>query len=153
MWQAWFDAKLPRKTSSKIHLVDLAGSERADAAATSGMGLKEGASINKSLVTLGSVISTLGKWHSQWEKYWADLTLMPLFYSKCCSHKSHWNLHSGYLRWVCVGVSQPVLRGVCSHGLIFLAQLCVMCICSGTAIAKCHRFVDNSFSNSKLALA
>lgn len=62
MLQAWLDAALPHKTLSKIHLVDLAGSERADAASTSGTRLKEGASINKSLVTLGSVISTLGKW-------------------------------------------------------------------------------------------
>ena len=35
-------------------------SERADAAGTSGQRLKEGGIINKSLVTLGSVISTLG---------------------------------------------------------------------------------------------
>ncbi|CAG09513.1 unnamed protein product, partial [Tetraodon nigroviridis] len=59
--QAWFDAALPRKMSSKIHLVDLAGSERANAASTSGTRLKEGASINKSLVTLGSIISTLAE--------------------------------------------------------------------------------------------
>lgn len=65
MLQAWFDAALPHKTLSKIHLVDLAGSERADVASTSGTRLKEGASINKSLVTLGSVISTLGKWRLQ----------------------------------------------------------------------------------------
>uniref|UniRef100_A0A3B4WEW3 Kinesin motor domain-containing protein n=1 Tax=Seriola lalandi dorsalis TaxID=1841481 RepID=A0A3B4WEW3_SERLL len=43
----------------KIHLVDLAGSERADATRTTGTRLKEGANINKSLVTLGSVISAL----------------------------------------------------------------------------------------------
>lgn len=65
MFQAWLDAALPHKTLSKIHLVDLAGSERADVASTSGTRLKEGASINKSLVTLGSVISTLGKWRLQ----------------------------------------------------------------------------------------
>ncbi|XP_040906336.1 uncharacterized protein kif16bb [Toxotes jaculatrix] len=57
--QAWFDAELPRETLSKIHLVDLAGSERADATRTTGARLKEGANINKSLVTLGSVISAL----------------------------------------------------------------------------------------------
>jgi len=45
---------------SKIHLVDLAGSERADATRATGARLKEGANINKSLVTLGSVISALG---------------------------------------------------------------------------------------------
>uniref|UniRef100_UPI003AADD251 uncharacterized protein kif16bb n=1 Tax=Centroberyx gerrardi TaxID=166262 RepID=UPI003AADD251 len=57
--QARFDAELPCETLSKIHLVDLAGSERADATRTTGTRLKEGANINKSLVTLGSVISAL----------------------------------------------------------------------------------------------
>ncbi|XP_051283371.1 stAR-related lipid transfer protein 9 isoform X2 [Dicentrarchus labrax] len=57
--QARFDAELPRETLSKIHLVDLAGSERADATRATGTRLKEGANINKSLVTLGSVISAL----------------------------------------------------------------------------------------------
>jgi Kinesin motor domain len=37
----------------------LAGSERADATGATGQRLKEGAHINKSLVTLGSVISAL----------------------------------------------------------------------------------------------
>ena len=46
---------------SKIHLVDLAGSERADATGATGQRLKEGAHINKSLVTLGSVISALAE--------------------------------------------------------------------------------------------
>ncbi|XP_029304976.1 uncharacterized protein kif16bb isoform X2 [Cottoperca gobio] len=57
--QAWFDAELPRETLSKIHLVDLAGSERAEATRNTGTRLKEGANINRSLVTLGSVISAL----------------------------------------------------------------------------------------------
>lgn len=37
----------------QIHLVDLAGSERADSTGATGQRLKEGAHINKSLVTLG----------------------------------------------------------------------------------------------------
>lgn len=61
MPQAWFDADMPCEMLSKIHLVDLAGSERAVATQTTGTRLKEGANINKSLVTLGSVISALGK--------------------------------------------------------------------------------------------
>ncbi|XP_051937195.1 kinesin-like protein KIF16B [Hippocampus zosterae] len=61
----WFDAELPRERMSKIHLVDLAGSERADTTQTSGIRLKEGANINKSLITLGNVMSVLGKWHSK----------------------------------------------------------------------------------------
>ncbi|KAA8583961.1 hypothetical protein FQN60_015169, partial [Etheostoma spectabile] len=58
-WFDWFDAELPREKLSKIHLVDLAGSERADATNATGSRLKEGANINKSLGTLGSVISAL----------------------------------------------------------------------------------------------
>ena len=58
--QARFDPALPSETVSKVHLVDLAGSERADATRSSGARLKEGANINRSLVTLGSVISALG---------------------------------------------------------------------------------------------
>merc|ERR1719495_1416442 len=52
---------MPYETESKIHLVDLAGSERANATGASGQRLKEGAHINKSLVTLGSVISALAE--------------------------------------------------------------------------------------------
>jgi kinesin family protein 13 len=44
---------------SKISLVDLAGSERAAKSGALGDRLKEGSSINKSLTTLGIVISTL----------------------------------------------------------------------------------------------
>lgn len=51
---------MPCETVSKIHLVDLAGSERADATGATGLRLKEGGNINKSLVTLGNVISALG---------------------------------------------------------------------------------------------
>ncbi|XP_051992890.1 kinesin-like protein KIF16B isoform X2 [Xyrauchen texanus] len=57
--QAKFDAEMPIETVSKIHLVDLAGSERADATGATGVRLKEGSNINKSLVTLGNVISAL----------------------------------------------------------------------------------------------
>ncbi|XP_022186213.2 kinesin-like protein Klp98A [Nilaparvata lugens] len=52
---------VPTETVSKVHLVDLAGSERADASGATGQRLKEGAHINKSLVTLGSVISALAE--------------------------------------------------------------------------------------------
>lgn len=59
--QAGFLNGLPSETVSKIHLVDLAGSERANATGATGQRLKEGAHINKSLVTLGSVISSLAE--------------------------------------------------------------------------------------------
>ncbi|XP_017143153.1 kinesin-like protein Klp98A isoform X1 [Drosophila miranda] len=59
--QAVFMNDMPSETVSKIHLVDLAGSERANATGATGQRLKEGAHINKSLVTLGSVISALAE--------------------------------------------------------------------------------------------
>ncbi|KAG6615215.1 Kinesin-like protein [Phytophthora cinnamomi] len=48
--------------TSKISMIDLAGSERANVSGTSGDRLKEGAMINKSLTTLGRVISALSKY-------------------------------------------------------------------------------------------
>jgi len=59
--QAGYLDGMPHETESKIHLVDLAGSERANATGATGQRLKEGAHINKSLVTLGSVISALAE--------------------------------------------------------------------------------------------
>uniref|UniRef100_A0A8C8RLV2 Kinesin family member 1C n=1 Tax=Pelusios castaneus TaxID=367368 RepID=A0A8C8RLV2_9SAUR len=53
---------------SKISLVDLAGSERADSSGARGMRLKEGANINKSLTTLGKVISALAEMQSNKKK-------------------------------------------------------------------------------------
>ncbi|KAH8030276.1 hypothetical protein HPB51_006708 [Rhipicephalus microplus] len=49
------------KQSAKVNLVDLAGSERADSTKATGQRLKEGGHINKSLVTLGTVISALAE--------------------------------------------------------------------------------------------
>ncbi|XP_053989644.1 kinesin-like protein KIF14 [Hylaeus volcanicus] len=46
---------------SKINLVDLAGSERLSQTCASGDRLKEGVSINKSLLTLGKVIASLAE--------------------------------------------------------------------------------------------
>ncbi|XP_068717319.1 kinesin-like protein KIF16B [Montipora capricornis] len=59
--QAKFYTDMPSETVSKIHLVDLAGSERANSTGATGSRLKEGANINKSLVTLGTVISALAE--------------------------------------------------------------------------------------------
>lgn len=53
---------------SKISLVDLAGSERADSTGAKGTRLKEGANINKSLTTLGKVISALAEMASKTKK-------------------------------------------------------------------------------------
>jgi len=48
-------------TKAKLNLVDLAGSERADKTGASGSTLKEGANINLSLMTLGTVINALSE--------------------------------------------------------------------------------------------
>ncbi|KAG9037707.1 kinesin-like protein Klp8 [Tulasnella sp. JGI-2019a] len=53
------DTNLDTEKVSRISLVDLAGSERAKSTGASGAQLKEGANINKSLTTLGKVISAL----------------------------------------------------------------------------------------------
>ncbi|XP_064489753.1 kinesin-like protein KIF16B isoform X2 [Ornithodoros turicata] len=59
--QATLNRDMPSETVSKVNLVDLAGSERADSTKATGQRLKEGGHINKSLVTLGSVISALAE--------------------------------------------------------------------------------------------
>ncbi|XP_006883276.1 PREDICTED: stAR-related lipid transfer protein 9 [Elephantulus edwardii] len=58
--QAILENSLPCEIASKINLVDLAGSERADPSYCKDR-ITEGANINKSLVTLGIVISTLAQ--------------------------------------------------------------------------------------------
>lgn len=82
--QAKFDAEMPCETVSKIHLVDLAGSERADATGATGVRLKEGGNINKSLVTLGNVISALGRF---------EVTYCPF----CFGIVLAWNVFAGCL--------------------------------------------------------
>ncbi|KAM4829645.1 stAR-related lipid transfer protein 9 isoform 2-T2 [Thomomys bottae] len=58
--QAILENNHPSEIASKINLVDLAGSERADPNYSKDR-MTEGANINKSLVTLGIVISTLAQ--------------------------------------------------------------------------------------------
>ena len=55
------DSGLTAEKVSKVSLVDLAGSERAESTGAKGTRLKEGANINKSLTTLGKVISALAE--------------------------------------------------------------------------------------------
>ncbi|NWS86376.1 KIF14 protein, partial [Toxostoma redivivum] len=55
------EEKCDRRLTSHINLIDLAGSECCTKAQTTGERLKEGVSINKSLLTLGRVISALSK--------------------------------------------------------------------------------------------
>ncbi|XP_019907285.2 kinesin-like protein KIF1B isoform X13 [Esox lucius] len=55
------ETELSTEKVSKVSLVDLAGSERADSTGAKGTRLKEGANINKSLTTLGKVISALAE--------------------------------------------------------------------------------------------
>ncbi|KFZ23437.1 hypothetical protein V502_02072 [Pseudogymnoascus sp. VKM F-4520 (FW-2644)] len=53
------EMKMSTEKAAKISLVDLAGSERANSTGATGARLKEGAEINRSLSTLGRVISAL----------------------------------------------------------------------------------------------
>ncbi|NXK36537.1 KIF14 protein, partial [Piprites chloris] len=55
------EERCDRRLTSHINLIDLAGSECCAKAQTTGERLKEGVSINKSLLTLGRVISALSK--------------------------------------------------------------------------------------------
>ena len=64
---------------SKISLVDLAGSERAESTGAKGTRLKEGANINKSLTTLGKVISALAESVSYLYSLVNYITKLPLF--------------------------------------------------------------------------
>lgn len=61
--QKYHDTQMNLDTEkvAKISLVDLAGSERANSTGAEGQRLKEGANINKSLTTLGLVISKLAE--------------------------------------------------------------------------------------------
>ncbi|KAG1255143.1 hypothetical protein G6F68_010512 [Rhizopus microsporus] len=52
-----------KEKAARISLVDLAGSERATTTGATGVRLKEGANINKSLTTLGKVIAALADHH------------------------------------------------------------------------------------------
>ncbi|KAI8997053.1 hypothetical protein BDB01DRAFT_769658 [Pilobolus umbonatus] len=54
-------ANLNTEKAARISLVDLAGSERANSTGATGLRLKEGANINKSLTTLGKVIAALAE--------------------------------------------------------------------------------------------
>lgn len=97
--QVWCDAEPLYETVSKIHLVDLAGSEKVDPTRTVGGRLKESADINKSLVTLGHVISALGKGSQSFccgITVW-DLFTTLVFFLAVKSNSLHRNL---YERWM-----------------------------------------------------
>ena len=84
--QAGYLEGMPHETLSKIHLVDLAGSERANATGATGQRLKEGAHINKSLVTLGELIIKLALAHRGWYCFAPILDIISqVFNMQCCS--------------------------------------------------------------------
>ncbi|XP_069794035.1 kinesin-like protein KIF14 isoform X2 [Narcine bancroftii] len=62
------EQELDHCVTSRVNLVDLAGSERCFTSQTSGDRLKEGVSINKSLFTLGKVISALSEYFQSKKK-------------------------------------------------------------------------------------
>ena len=59
--KASFINGVPNEKISKLNLVDIAGSERSSSTGATGVRLREGANINKSLTTLGLVISALAE--------------------------------------------------------------------------------------------
>jgi hypothetical protein len=63
--------------SSRIRLVDLAGSERAKATEATGQRLREGSNINKSLTTLGRVISALADPKQQRSRGGSSSSVIP----------------------------------------------------------------------------
>lgn len=71
------DMKMSTEKAAKISLVDLAGSERANSTGATGARLKEGAEINRSLSTLGRVISALADLSSGKKKKGAAVTQVP----------------------------------------------------------------------------
>lgn len=71
------EMKMSTEKAAKISLVDLAGSERATSTGATGARLKEGAEINRSLSTLGRVISALADLSSGKKKKGAAATQVP----------------------------------------------------------------------------
>lgn len=95
---------------SKISLVDLAGSERAESTGAQGKRLKEGANINKSLTTLGKVISALAEQVSAWPC--SKLLSLHFFFSKASSWVSHSNIGFGHFYYI-----------ILKFGVIFLSKM------------------------------
>lgn len=71
------EMKMSTEKAAKISLVDLAGSERATSTGATGARLKEGAEINRSLSTLGRVISALADLSSGPKKKGKAATQVP----------------------------------------------------------------------------
>uniref|UniRef100_A0A2K5PZA9 plus-end-directed kinesin ATPase n=1 Tax=Cebus imitator TaxID=2715852 RepID=A0A2K5PZA9_CEBIM len=88
------ETNLSTEKVSKISLVDLAGSERADSTGAKGTRLKEGANINKSLTTLGKVISAL-----------AEVVSFILHYKGSCVYSA--NILGGNSRTAMVAALSP----------------------------------------------
>src|SRR6218665_1231717 len=103
---------------SKISLVDLAGSERADSTGAKGTRLKEGANINKSLTTLGKVISAL----AEAVRYCHNLLLCVLFVFFSSMF---------FLLYFCVSTCFPLLLSV---GMPVCQSVCVL---SSASLCAC----------------
>ena len=71
------EMKMSTEKAAKISLVDLAGSERANSTGATGARLKEGAEINRSLSTLGRVISALADLSSGTKKKGKSANQVP----------------------------------------------------------------------------
>lgn len=102
---------------SKISLVDLAGSERADSTGAKGTRLKEGANINKSLTTLGKVISALAELVNYNFCEFDQLLITILFTSRCQKAIRRTR------RIISFPIAILFLRGFCEKTLVEIPKL------------------------------
>ncbi|CAE7381686.1 KRP85 [Symbiodinium microadriaticum] len=86
--------------SAKLNLVDLAGSERASKTGASGQTLKEGAKINLSLMTLGTVINALAAGGQKGHIPYRDSQLTRLLQVK----KAEWYIGCKFYRDEFIGI-------------------------------------------------
>ena len=102
------------------NFVDLAGSERAGQGGAQGIRLKEAGFINKSLLTLGKVISEL----SRKQRYVHIATAMFMHASTfCCSH---------------ISFRESKLTRLLSSSLGGNSQTCILCTVSPNVVEETH---------------
>jgi kinesin family member 3B len=87
--------------SAKLNLVDLAGSERASKTGATGSTLKEGAKINLSLMTLGTVINALAAGGSKGHIPYRDSQLTRLLQVRASPTHRFASLCEGITRRQC----------------------------------------------------
>lgn len=129
------ETQLSTEMISRLCLVDLAGSERVIATGATGDRLKEGANINKSLTTLGKVISALA---DQSSKKTPDSVFIPY--------------RDSVLTWLLKdslgGNSKTTIIATVSPGKILIEMFMFKCVCS-SILADIH--FDETLSTLRYA--